>query len=226
MITSLPAPPLRIGWTLSLARPVASIVSAPSRASIASFSPRSGLTTLTVAGRPLIVCVVPFVVALIESAPWVPIAVTVSTRRSAVERVTSTFVVAVPLRSRTVTLSVPPSGSTLTVSMPPVSAEPVNPYSTRVRASNPWTSIDSSAALPVAESVSAPAPPSTRSMPSAGPREKRSSPSPRSTVSSPLPPVTTSPSGPPISVSAASVPSSTSWPGPPSNVSATGPPGR
>ena len=103
------------------------------------------------------VCVVPFVAALIESAPCVPIAVTVSTRRSAVESVTSTFVVAVPLRSRTVTLSVPANGATATVSMPPVSAEPVNPNSTRVRASRPWTSIDSSAALPVALILSVPA---------------------------------------------------------------------
>ena len=44
----------------------------------------------------------------------------------------------------------------MTVSTPPVSAEPVKPYSTRVRASRPWTSIDSSAALPAALSVSRP----------------------------------------------------------------------
>ena len=124
MIVSRPAPPLSVGWSVSRVMPVASSVSSPSRASIASLVPRSGSMRLTVAGIPLTVCVVALDVALIASSPWVPITVSVSTRRSAVLSRTSTFVVAVPPRSRTVTLSVPPNGFMLMCSIPPVSAEP------------------------------------------------------------------------------------------------------
>ena len=113
-IVSLPAPPLRIGWSLSLVTPVASIVSAPSRASIAIFSPCSGFVTLTVAARPVMVCVVPLVDARIVSAAGEPVAVIVSTRRSAVFELTLTVFVAVPVRSPTFTLSVPPNGATST----------------------------------------------------------------------------------------------------------------
>ena len=82
---------------------------------------------LTAYGKPLTVCVVPFVPSLIESGPCVPMTVTVSTRRSEVLDWLLTVLVAVVLRSPTVTKSVPENGATSTVSNPVVAAEPLKP---------------------------------------------------------------------------------------------------
>ena len=83
---------------------------------------------------------------------------------------TSTFVVAVPLRSRTVTLSVPPNGcdgDVLDAAHVGRAREPVEDAGARQQALDLDRLV---VAVPDALSWSMPAPPSMRSMPSARPR--------------------------------------------------------